>query len=111
ESTGGYVGAGVSGLFLTTIGILNLLVLLDVLRIFLQIRRGGYDRDRLEQRLLDRGFMNRFLIGRLFRFVSKSWHMYPLGLLFGLGFDTATEVGLLAVAAGVASHEVPFLGV
>ena len=55
--------------------------------------------------------MNRFFIGRLFRLVTKQWHMFPLGLLFGLGFDTATEVGLLAVAAGVASHQVPFLGV
>src|SRR5205814_1693547 len=55
--------------------------------------------------------MNRFLIGKLFRLVSKSWHMYPLGVLFGLGFDTATEVGLLAIAAGVATHQVPFLAV
>jgi high-affinity nickel-transport protein len=111
ESAGGYVGAGISGVFLWIIGILNLLVLLDVVRIFLQIRTGHYDKQRLEQRLLDRGFMNRLFIGKLFRVVSRSWHMYPLGLLFGLGFDTATEVGLLAVAAGVASHAVPFLGV
>src|SRR5205814_5712987 len=55
--------------------------------------------------------MNRFLIGKLFRFVSKSWHMYPLGFLFGLGFDTASEVALLAIAAGVATHHVPFLAV
>jgi high-affinity nickel-transport protein len=111
QSAGGVIGASVSGVFLWIIGILNLLVLLDVLRIFLQIRTGHYDRERLEQRLDDRGFMNRFFIGKLFRFVSKSWHMFPLGLLFGLGFDTATEVGLLAVAAGVASNAVPFLGV
>jgi nickel/cobalt transporter (NiCoT) family protein len=111
QSAGGIVGASVSGVFLWIIGILNLLVLLDVLRIFLQIRHGEYDKERLEQRLLDRGFMNRFFIGKLFRLVTKSWHMFPLGLLFGLGFDTATEVGLLAVAAGVASHQVPFLGV
>lgn len=111
QSTGGMIGAGISGVFLWIIGILNLLVLLDVVRIFLQIRTGHYDRERLEQRLHDRGFMNRFFIGKLFRLVTKSWHMFPLGLLFGLGFDTATEVGLLAVAAGVASHQVPFLGV
>jgi high-affinity nickel-transport protein len=55
--------------------------------------------------------MSRLFIGRLFRFVSKSWHMYPLGVLFGLGFDTATEVGLLAIAAGVATHHVPFLAI
>jgi high-affinity nickel-transport protein len=55
--------------------------------------------------------MNRFFLGRFARMVRKSWHMYPLGLLFGLGFDTATEVGLLALAAGVATHQVSFLGV
>jgi high-affinity nickel-transport protein len=55
--------------------------------------------------------MNRFFIGKLFRFVSRSWHMYPLGILFGLGFDTASEIGLLALAAGVATHHVPFLAV
>ncbi len=55
--------------------------------------------------------MNRFFVGRFFRMIDKSWHMYPLGLLFGLGFDTATEVGLLAIAAGVATHHVPFLAV
>ena len=55
--------------------------------------------------------MNRFFLGRLLPLISKSWQMYPLGILFGLGFDTATEVGLLALAAGVASHAVPFLAV
>jgi high-affinity nickel-transport protein len=108
---GGYVGAGVSGTFLWIIGILNLIVLVDIVRIFRELRHGDLDEERLEQRLLDRGFMNRLFIGRLFRLVSKSWHMYPLGVLFGLGFDTATEVGLLAIAAGVATHHVPFLAV
>src|ERR671933_1294722 len=111
QDYGGYVGASVSGTFLWIIGILNLLVLVDVVRIFREMRRGTYDKERLEQRLLERGFMSRFFVGRLFRFVSKSWHMYPLGVLFGLGFDTATEVGLLAIAAGVATHHVPFLAV
>jgi high-affinity nickel-transport protein len=108
---GSYVGAGVSGTFLWIIGILNLLVLLDIVRIFRDMRRGSYDRQKLEQRLLDRGFMNRFFLGRLARRVRSSWQMYPLGALFGLGFDTATEVGLLALAAGVASHHLPFLAV
>jgi high-affinity nickel-transport protein len=75
------------------------------------MRSGSYDRERLEQRLLDRGFMNRFFVGRCSARISSSWQMYPLGLLFGLGFDTATEVGLLALAAGVATHRVPFLAV
>jgi high-affinity nickel-transport protein len=110
QSYGGTIGAGVSGTFLWIIGILNLLVLLDVLRIFLDMRRGTYDQEKLEQRLLDRGFMNRYL-GRFAARIRHSWQMYPLGILFGLGFDTATEVGLLALAAGVATHHVPFLAV
>jgi nickel/cobalt transporter (NiCoT) family protein len=97
--------------FLLLIGALNLIVLMDIARIFRGMKTGAFDRDRLEQRLLDRGFMNRFFIGRFARMVRKSWHMYPLGLLFGLGFDTATEVGLLALAAGVATNHVPFLAV
>jgi high-affinity nickel-transport protein len=105
------IGTGVSGTFLWIIGLLNLAVLVDILRIFRELRNGRYDRERLEQRLLERGFMNRFFVGRFFRMIDKSWHMYPLGLLFGLGFDTATEVGLLAIAAGVATHHVPFLAI
>jgi high-affinity nickel-transport protein len=111
QTYGGTIGASVSGTFLWIIGILNLLVLLDVVRIFRELRGGTYDAERLEERLLDRGFMNRIFVGRFFRLITKSWQMYPLGVLFGLGFDTATEVGLLALAAGVATHHVPFLAV
>jgi len=111
QEYGGYIGAGVSGTFLLVIGILNLIVLLDIVRIYRELQHGDYDRERLERRLLDRGFLNRFFLGRPLRLVSRSWQMYPLGVLFGLGFDTATEVGLLALAAGVASHSVPFLAV
>jgi high-affinity nickel-transport protein len=111
QDYGTYVGASVSGTFLWIIGILNLLVLIDIVRIFFDVKLGGYDHERLEQRLYDRGFMNRFFLGRLARRITKSWQMYPLGVLFGLGFDTATEVGLLALAAGVATHHVPFLAV
>jgi high-affinity nickel-transport protein len=111
QQYGGTVGASVSGVFLLAIGLLNLVVLLDIVRIFREMKSGRYDEARLEARLLDRGFMNRFFIGRVANRVRKSWHMYPLGLLFGLGFDTATEVGLLALAAGVATHHVPFLAV
>src|SRR5437899_5831701 len=91
QSWGTYVGAGVSGTFLWVIGILNLLVLLDVVRIFRDMKRGSYDKERLEQRLLDRGFMNRFFVGRFAARIKSSWQMYPLGVLFGLGFDTASE--------------------
>jgi high-affinity nickel-transport protein len=111
QGYGSYLGASVSGVFLWLIGLLNLVVLVDVVRMFRRLRTGDADHDRLEQRLLERGFMSRFFIGRLFRFVSKSWHMFPIGLLFGLGFDTATEIGLLAVAAGVLTHHVSMLGV
>jgi high-affinity nickel-transport protein len=111
QSYGGTIGASVSGVFLLTIGLLNLVVLLDIVRIFREMKSGRYDEARLEARLLDRGFMNRFFIGRAANRVRESWHMYPLGLLFGLGFDTATEVGLLALAAGVATHHVSFLAV
>ena len=111
QNYGTYIGASVSGTFLWIIGILNLVVLLDVLRIFRGMRTGSIDEEQLEQRLLDRGLMNRFFLGRLTQRVRSSWQMFPLGFLFGLGFDTATEVGLLAVAAGVASRDVPFLAV
>jgi high-affinity nickel-transport protein len=107
---GGYVGAGVSGTFLWLIGILNLIVLVDILRIFREMRGGHYDCQRLENRLLERGMMSRFF-GRFFRLIGASWQMYPLGVLFGLGFDTASEVGLLALAAGVATHSVPFFAI
>jgi high-affinity nickel-transport protein len=111
QSYGTYIGAGVSGTFLWIIGVLNLFVLVDIVRIFRELKHGRYDRERLEERLLDRGFMNRFFVGRFFRLIDRSWHMYPLGVLFGLGFDTATEVGLLALAAGIATNQIPFLAV
>ena len=111
QDWGGYVGAGVSGTFLWIIGALNLVVLLDVIRIFRDMRTGAYDKDRLEQRLRDRGFMNRFFLAGISQKIRSSWQMYPLGVLFGLGFDTATEVGLLALTAGVATNHMPFLAV
>jgi high-affinity nickel-transport protein len=111
QTWGSYVGAGVSGVFLLAIGVLNLLVLLDIVRIFRDMRRGRLDEKRLEERLLDRGLMSRGLLRRLGARITSSWHMYPLGILFGLGFDTATEVGLLALSAGAATHHVPFLAI
>jgi high-affinity nickel-transport protein len=108
---GGLVGTGVSGAFLVAIGVLNLLVLLDVLGIFRSMRREPLDEQRLEQRLLDRGLMSRGILRRLGDRIHASWQMYPLGILFGLGFDTATEVGLLALSAGAAGRRLPFLAV
>jgi high-affinity nickel-transport protein len=111
QQYGRYIGASVSGTFLWVIGVLNLIVLIDIVRLFFELRHGSYDAKRLEQRLLERGLMNRFFIGRIAGRITKSWHMYPLGVLFGLGFDTASEIALLALAAGVATHQVPFLAV
>jgi high-affinity nickel-transport protein len=85
-------------------------VLLDVLRILREMRGGEYDRERLENRLLERGMMSRFFV-RFFRLIDASWKTYPSGLLFGFGFDTATEVGPLALAAGVATDTVPLAGI
>jgi high-affinity nickel-transport protein len=107
---GSLVGASVSGVFLVVIGVLNLVILLDIARIYRRMRRGGYDHAQLDTELSGGGFMTT-LFGRLFRLVSKSWHMYLVGFLFGLGFDTASEVALLAISAGAASQGIPFLAV
>ena len=71
------------------------------------MRAGDYDEQELEEQLNKRGFMNRFL-GGLTKSVRKPWHIYPVGVLFGLGFDTATEVGLLVLAGGAAAFNLPF---
>src|SRR6185503_8970562 len=92
-------------------GALNLLVLLEIVGVFRSMRRGQYDEESLERALANQGFLARFLLKRLGSRIDASWKMYPLGVLFGLGFDTATEIGLLALAAGVATHHVPFLAV
>jgi nickel/cobalt transporter (NiCoT) family protein len=102
----GVLGAGVSGGFLYLIAALNLVVLLGVFRIFRRMRSGQFDEAELERQLDSRGLMNRVL-GRFADRVSSSWQMYPVGLLFGLGFDTATEVALLFLAAGAASSGLP----
>ena len=75
------------------------------------MKRGVYNEQKLEEALQNQGLMSRFFLKRLGDRINASWKMYPLGILFGLGFDTATEIGLLAIAAGVATHHVPFLAV
>jgi nickel/cobalt transporter (NiCoT) family protein len=111
QAYGSTIGASVSGTFLLLIGALNLLVLLDVVGVFRRMKRGHYDEQDLERALVNQGFLSRFLLKRVGSRIDASWKMYPLGVLFGLGFDTATEIGLLALAAGVATHHVPFLAV
>lgn len=110
EGIGGIIGASVSGLFLYLIGILNLIILIDIYRIFRRMKRGSYDAEELEERLMSRGLMNRFA-GRLFNRIKSSWQMYPLGVLFGFGFDTASEIALLALSAGAASGGIPVLAI
>ncbi|HTA56160.1 MAG TPA: HoxN/HupN/NixA family nickel/cobalt transporter [Candidatus Acidoferrales bacterium] len=109
ESVGGLIGTSISALFLYLIAAINLVVLFEVIRTFRAVRAGGsYDQETLDDFLMQRG-----LIGRccrpLLRLIGRSWQMYPLGLLFGLGFDTATEVGLLGIAAMEASKGLPIL--
>src|SRR5262249_23033867 len=110
----GLIGTSVSGVFLYLIAILNVIVLAGILRVFLRLRRGEFnpetDAAELEKQLANRGFLNRFL-GRFTRSISKSWHLYPVGLLFGLGFDTATEIALLVLAGTSAAAGLPWYAI
>ena len=106
----GIVGPTVSGVFLIVIGVLNLAVLVGILRIFGRMRQGELREQELERELQSRGFLNR-LYGRATRAITKPWQMYPLGCLFGLGFDTATEVALLVIAGGAAASGLPFYAI
>ncbi|MBJ7594572.1 MAG: HoxN/HupN/NixA family nickel/cobalt transporter [Candidatus Dormibacteraeota bacterium] len=110
HSVGGLIGTGVSGFFLYAIAAINLVILVGIVRIFRQMRRGEFDEPTLEKRLLERGLMNR-LLGPIARSIRSSWQMYPVGLLFGLGFDTATEVGLLAIGGGAAASGLPWYAI
>ena len=100
---GGLVGTLVSVIFLFAIATINFVVLVGVLQVFRRAKRGeGYAEEELNAFLARRGLLSR-LFRTLFRMISRSWHMYPLGFLFGLGFDTATEIGLLGISAAEAS--------
>jgi nickel/cobalt transporter (NiCoT) family protein len=110
HSITGVIGASVSGVFLWVLGILNLVVLFGIIKVFREMRTGVYDEQQLEEHLNKRGFMNRML-GGLTKSVRKAWHIYPIGVLFGLGFDTATEVGLLVLAGGAAAFNLPFYSI
>jgi len=106
----GVVGTAVSGLFLYIIGIINLVILIGIIKVFRKMRQGAYDEKSLEEQLNSRGFMNKILSGAT-KTVTKPWQMYPIGVLFGLGFDTATEVGLLVLAGGAAAFALPWYAV
>jgi high-affinity nickel-transport protein len=104
------IGTGVSGGFLYLIAALNVVILVGILRIFRDMRRGEYDEAELERQLNTRGLMNR-VYGRFTKTIKQPWQMYPIGILFGLGFDTATEVALLFLAAGAAGAGLPFYAI
>ncbi|WP_179022787.1 HoxN/HupN/NixA family nickel/cobalt transporter [Streptomyces sp. IMTB 2501] len=106
----GLIGTTVSGTFLYLIAGINLVILAGIWKVFRQMRSGAYDEAALETQLNNRGFMNR-LLGRVTGSISKPWQMYPLGLLFGLGFDTATEIALLVLAGSGAASGLPWYAI
>jgi len=105
-----YIGTGVSGGFLYIIAALNVVILVGIIRVFREMKTGHYDEAALEEQLANRGFMNRYL-GRLTKTVTGPRQMYPIGVLFGLGFDTATEVALLVLAGGAAAAALPWYAI
>jgi len=107
ESFGGTFGTIVSAAFLFLIGVLNLVILAGILKVFRSMRRGQYDEAELERQLENRGFFYRFF-GRWMNTINKEWQMYPVGVVFGMGFDTATEVALLTATALAASEHIPW---
>jgi high-affinity nickel-transport protein len=105
-----WIGTGVSGTFLYLIAALNVVILWGIVKVFREMRTGHYDEEELDHQLNSRGLMNRFF-GRFTTAITKPWQMYPIGMLFGLGFDTATEVALLFLAAGAAGAGLPFYAI
>jgi high-affinity nickel-transport protein len=100
----------VSGVFLFLIAALNVVILASIIKMFREMRSGGHSDAELEAQLAKRGLMNRFL-GRFYQNVDAPWKMYPVGFLFGLGFDTATEVALLVLAGTAVVGGLPFYAV
>nr|WP_090274600.1 HoxN/HupN/NixA family nickel/cobalt transporter [Mycolicibacterium komanii]CRL67534.1 high-affinity nickel-transporter, HoxN/HupN/NixA family [Mycolicibacterium komanii] len=106
----GLVGSLVAGTFLILIGLSNLFAAVGIAKIFRRMRSGDFDEAELERQLEQRGFLAR-LFATLMRRVNKPWHLYPVGLLMGLGFDTATQVALLVLAAGTAAFTLPWYAI
>jgi nickel/cobalt transporter (NiCoT) family protein len=105
-----WIGTLVSGSFLYIIAVINVVILFGIIKVFRDLRTTRYDEQQLEEQLGRRGFMNRFL-GHMSKSVNKPSEMYPIGVLFGLGFDTASEVALLLLAAGAAGAGLPFYAI
>ncbi len=100
QAAGSLIGTSVSGAFLFLIGLINLVIVFEIYRIFRGLKRGELDEKELEEQLSKRGFMNRYF-GKLFRVIKTPRQIYPIGVLFGLGFDTASEIALIAITVGV----------
>lgn len=96
QSSGAIIGTTVSGIFLFLIGLVNAIIVMGIYRNFKTMKEGKLDESELEDLLRNRGFLNRYF-GGLFKIVRKPWQIYPIGLLFGLGFDTASEIALFAI--------------
>jgi len=110
ETAGGAIGTVVSASFLYLIAVLNLIVLSGIFKVFRDMRRGAYSEDELEAQLQARGLMYRFF-GRFMKSITRTWQLYFVGLVFGIGFDTATEVVLLAATAYAAIQGLPYYAV
>ena len=110
EQFGGIFGTVVSAAFLYLIALLNIVILAGIVKVFRSMRRGTYDEAELERQLENRGLMYRFF-GKWMRSITKEWQMYPVGVVFGMGFDTATEVALLATTALLATQALPWYSI
>ena len=110
QYTTNIIGTLVSGVFLFLIAALNIVILASIVKVFREMRSGQYDDQQLEEQLAKRGLMNRFL-GGLARKVDTPWKIYPVGFLFGLGFDTASEVALLVLAGSAVVSGLPFYAI
>lgn len=110
QNIGGIIGTLVSGFFLLLIGILNLFILISLIKLFARLRNEHIREEELDALLESRGFITRF-IAPYFKLISRSWHVLPLGFLFGLGFDTASEIALLALSSGASQQSISFLGI
>jgi high-affinity nickel-transport protein len=106
----GLLGTAISGGFLYVIAAINVAILLGIVRVFREMKTGRYDEAGLERQLGNRGLMNR-VFGRVTKVVAKPRHMYPVGLLFGLGFDTASEVALLVIAGSAGAAGLPWYSI
>ena len=110
QHTLGVFGTLVAGSFLIVIGLMNLSALVGIVHVYRHMKAGTFDEDHLEHHLHNRGFLAR-IFKRTMRSVTKPWHLYPVGLLMGLGFDTATQVALLVLAGGTAAFALPWYAI